>query len=155
MGLFDLFKKGNGKQLEFDNFNFKLAIVQELMYEQELLKPKFSASQFCEEQCFDFWEYGEKYAYQVPPEIRDYFETLEIPVKLANKVTKLYFDGGNEIYCEASLVWDGEDDLFDISKVSEAELKQFPNLKTVDGTVPMMTPEVKEFLKSKGVNLLI
>lgn len=76
-------------------------------------------------------------------------------MKLANKVTKLYFDGGNEIYCEASLVWDGEDDLFDIYKVSEAELKQFPNLKTVDGTVPMMTPEVKEFLKSKGVNLLI
>ncbi|MBM7283034.1 hypothetical protein ACS6Y8_05890 [Streptococcus suis] len=48
-----------------------------------------------------------------------------------------------------------EDDLFDITKISESELSQFPNLKTIDGTVLLMTDDVKLFLKSKGLRFLI
>ncbi|WP_394405282.1 DUF6892 domain-containing protein [Streptococcus sp. 20-1249] len=152
MKLFSFLKKKDLENLKFDNFDFKLAIIQELMYEQELLKPKFNVYEFCEEHGFDFWEYGEKYAYKIPPEIREWFEQLGIPAEIAKKVTRLYFDGGNDIYLVAAPTWDGEDDLFDITEISEAELQQFPNLKTIDGTVPMMTPKVKEFLKSKEIN---
>ena len=48
-----------------------------------------------------------------------------------------------------------EDDLFDITKISESELSQFPKLKTIDGTVLLMTDDVKLFLKSKGLRFLI
>lgn len=34
MGLLDIFKKKDSGILEFENFNFKLAIIQELMYNQ-------------------------------------------------------------------------------------------------------------------------
>ena len=34
--------------LQFDNFNFKLAIIQELMYEQNVLEPRFNVYSFCE-----------------------------------------------------------------------------------------------------------
>lgn len=32
--------------LQFDNFNFKLAIIQELMYEQNVLEPRFNVYSF-------------------------------------------------------------------------------------------------------------
>ncbi|MBO4126612.1 hypothetical protein PFZ59_02765 [Streptococcus suis] len=155
MGLLDFFKKKDLGIVEFENFNFKLAIIQELMYNQEELKPKFNALEFCEEQGLDFEEYGERYAYQVPPEIKTWFEQVEIPKDMARHVKSLYFDGGNEVYLEASPIWDGEDDLFDITEISESELSQFPNLKTIDGTVLLMTDDVKQFLKSKGLRFLI
>ena len=34
--------------LQFDNFNFKLAIIQKLMYEQNVLEPRFDVYSFCE-----------------------------------------------------------------------------------------------------------
>ena len=36
------------KCVQFKSFNFKLAVVQELMYVQEVLKPKFDVYDFCE-----------------------------------------------------------------------------------------------------------
>ena len=35
--------------MKFKNLNFKLAIIQELMYVQEILKPKFDVYDFCKE----------------------------------------------------------------------------------------------------------
>ncbi|HEL1669728.1 TPA: hypothetical protein U0949_000671 [Streptococcus suis 2651] len=155
MGLLDIFKKKDSGILEFENFNFKLAIIQELMYNQEKLEPKFDAYKFCEEHGLDYEEYGEEYAYQVPPEIKAWFEQLEIPKSMAKYVKSLYFDGGNEVYLEAAPIWDGEDDLFEITKISESELSQCSNLKTIDGTVLLMTDDVKLFSKSKGLRFLI
>lgn len=155
MGLLGFLKKEAEGNLHFDHFNFKLAIIQELMYEQEVLEPKFNAFEFCEERGLDYWEYGERYAYEIPPEIREWFEQLEIPLSLAKKVKRLYFDGGNEIYCQVAPIWDGEDDLFDVTAISETELQQFPNLRTIDGTALLMTEETKDFLQSMGIKFLI
>lgn len=38
-------------------------------------------------------------------------------------------DGGNEIYANIIPQWDGEDEYFDLNKITEKELRQFPNLK--------------------------
>lgn len=38
-------------------------------------------------------------------------------------------DGGNEIYHQIIPFWDGEDDYFDIRKLTAADLGQFHNLK--------------------------
>lgn len=60
-----------------------------------------------------------------------YFKELRIPVALAEHVESLTLDGGNEIYGQIMLEWDGEYSLFDIADVKERELKQFGNLKQV------------------------
>lgn len=115
------------KCLVFDTFNFKLAVINELMYEQEILKPYFDIYEFK-----DFknahWdlETGDNVGGAV-----QFFKDLPIPAIYADKVTKIYMDGGNEIYQNIAPLWDGEDDRFDIDKLTERELRQFSNLKSM------------------------
>ena len=111
--------------LVFDNFNFKLAVIQELMYEQEVLKPYF-----------DIYDYAQfkkaKWNLDTIKNVRgavNFFKELPIPVSMAEKVERILMDGGNNIYLNIAPCWDGEDERFDLDKLSEAELKQFPNLK--------------------------
>lgn len=159
-------KKGNGdkekdpnkwkvslpeeKCLQFKSFNFKLAVVQELMYVQEVLRPKFDVYDFCEnytERDID----PEDYYFEVIPEVKKWFIDLSIPASLAALVTELYFDGGNEIYAQLIPFWDGEDDVFDIETLTEEDICQLPNLKTIDGTAILMSEQVKNLCKSKGI----
>ena len=115
--------------LQFYNFNFKLAIMQVLMYEKGLLEPKFDI--------FDF-----AYAYKgreidpeyegyddVIPEAAEWFWNYPIPARLAQEVTEINMDGGDDINCQLAPQWDGEDDLFSLNGLEEAEVRQFPNLK--------------------------
>ena len=111
--------------LVFDNFNFKLTVIQELMYEQEVLKPYF-----------DIYDYAQfkkaKWNLDTIKNVRgavNFFKELPIPVSMAEKVERILMDGGNNIYLNIAPCWDGEDERFDLDKLSEAELKQFPNLK--------------------------
>lgn len=113
--------------LSFDTFNFKLSVINELMYEQEILKPYF-----------DIYEYMDfKKAHwnlETEKNVRgalQFFKDLPIPVAYADKVTVICMDGGNEIYQNIAPLWDGEDERFDIDKLTEAELRQFPNLKSM------------------------
>lgn len=52
-------------------------------------------------------------------------------------------DGGNEIYQNIAPLWDGEDERFDIDKLTEAELRQFPNLKSMT----VMTTKLEKLQK--------
>lgn len=111
--------------LEFDNFNFKLAVIQELMYEQEVLKPYFDI--------YDYLKFKKSRANtesykNVKPAV-DFFKNLKVPISLADKIENINMDGGNEIYINICPMWDGEDERFDLTNVSLKELKQFPNLK--------------------------
>lgn len=83
------------------------------------------------------------------------FDKIEIPQEMAFSISSLYFDGGNDIFSQLAPIWDGEDDIFDIKAISEDELAQFPNLKTIDGTAFFMTKEVMAFLKEKDIAILI
>lgn len=40
-------------------------------------------------------------------------------------------DGGSAVYGQIWPFWDGEDEYFDLDAVTEAELRQFPNLTRV------------------------
>nr|WP_314603709.1 hypothetical protein [uncultured Capnocytophaga sp.] len=138
------------KCVQFKSFNFKLAVVQELMYVQEVLRPKFDVYDFCEnytERDID----PEDYYFEVIPEVKKWFMDLPIPTSLAALVTELYFDGGNEIYAQLIPFWDGEDDVFDIESLTEEDISQVPNLKTIDGTAILMSEQVKNLCKSKGI----
>ena len=116
--------------LKFDNFNFKLCIIQELMYNKNLLLPKFDVYDFAEE--YDKREIDiEEEGYEPIKEIVDWFQKIEIPISLASYIEKIRMDGGNEIYTQIIPFGDGEDDYFDIKEISEDEIKQFPNLKKI------------------------
>ena len=111
----------------FQDFNFKLAVINELMYNQETLKPKFDVYAFAEQHNINLslmqWEY------EMIPEVREYFEALEIPVDLLPTITSLSQDGGDDIHLQVCPMWDGEDDLFNITSTADCAL--LPNLKHV------------------------
>ena len=112
--------------LHFDHLNFKLAIIQVLMYEEEVLKPAFDIFDFAEE--FSDLDIDTESMEIIQPAL-DYFEKLQIPKEYAQHVQEIDMDGGNEIYMNLIPQWDGEDETFDLNEVSEEELKQFPNLE--------------------------
>lgn len=119
-------KECTGEVLEFENFNFKLAIIQVLMYELEILEPYFDICDFAV-------QYAEKKidtdSMVIIQPALNFFEKLPIPKRLAMQVEEINMDGGNDIYMNIIPQWDGEDGCFDLNEVSLSELRQFPNLK--------------------------
>jgi len=114
--------------LTFKDFNFKLLIIEVLMYDKELITPAFDAYEFAKNHTnrkIDIDQEG----YQVIPEFKQYFEELQIPASLAGEVTELYQDGGNAVYLEIIPFWDGEDNVFDLATAEDAA--QFPKLDSV------------------------
>ena len=111
--------------LAFDTFNFKLAVVQELMYNQEVLKPYFDIYDYM---IFKKAHWNLETDKNVRAAVK-FFKDLPIPVKLAGFVETIEMNGDDEIYMQIAPEWDGEDDRFDFNKVTKKELEQFTNLK--------------------------
>lgn len=111
--------------LVFDTFNFKLAVINELMYNQEVLKPYFDI--------YDYMAFKKAHwNLETDKNVRaavNYFKELPIPVSLADYVTEINMDGADDIYMNIAPEWDGRDERFDFNKLTEVELKQFKNLK--------------------------
>lgn len=111
--------------LVFDTFNFKLAVINELMYNQDVLKPYFDI--------YDYMAFKKgKWNLETDKNIRaavNYFKELPIPVSLADYVAEINMDGSDEIYMNIAPEWDGRDERFDFNSLTESELKQFKNLK--------------------------
>lgn len=118
-----------GETLAFKNFNFKIAVMNELMYEKALLEPKFDVFEYCEERGIDpYADFG------ALPQAKKWFKDYPVPADLAEQVSELYLDGGNEIYLQIAPDWDGEDELFDIKNIDAAELAPLINLKKIETT---------------------
>lgn len=138
-----------GEKMEFADFNFKLAVMQVLMYEKELLRPKFDLYEFVERykgREIDVDEEG----YDLIPEVTAYFEKLEIAKKFASEITEICQDGGDDIYMNMLCFWDGEDDVFNINTFTDVE--QFYNLKTLSLFSDTQFKE-REYLKRKGIGV--
>ncbi len=129
--------------IPFTDLNFKLAVVQELMYEQDLL-PRFDLREHAAEQGFTY----DDGSFEAVPEALAHFEALEVPVELAEKITEIRMDGGNEIYLQVAPNWDGEDDLFDVDEF--ADLRHFPNLKSMT-LFYTGNEEALETLRARGI----
>lgn len=113
---------------QFKDFNFKLAVIERLMYEQGVLTPRFDVYDFVEayvERQIDIEEEG----YDIIPEVRAYFEQLEIAAELLPRIEEINQDGGDTIYGQLCPFWDGEDDVFNIQSAEDAAL--LPNLRSV------------------------
>nr|ADH04650.1 unknown [Chondromyces crocatus] len=59
--------------------------------------------------------------YKAIQEVMAFYEKLEIPPDLLATITSLVPDGGDLAYMHAVSVWDGEDDLFDITSLDGIE----------------------------------
>ena len=135
--------------LQFDNFNFKLAIIQELMYDINVLQPEFDIYEFAKE--YKGEEIDTESETVIEPAL-EYFKNLQIPKSLAKEVGSFYMDGGNEVYMNIIPLWDGEDGYFDLNDVSLAELRQFPNL--TEATI--LTDDfdkIKKIFDAAGINV--
>ena len=119
-------KTTDGEVLHFDNINFKLTIIQVLMYDLRVLKPYFDIYDFAEE--FSEEEIDTESIEIIQPAL-EYMINLPIPKKYAEQVQEIDMDGGNEIYMNLIPQWDGEDETFDLNEVGVEELRQFPNLE--------------------------
>lgn len=142
------FKPITGEKIEFADFNFKLAVVQVLMYEKELLLPKFDIYEFTKRytaRVIDLEEEG----YDLIPEVTAYFEKLEIDKKFAEEITEIY-QLGSDIYLNMINFWDGEDEVFNINTFTDVE--QFPNLKSMTLFYDIELKEL-EYLKSRGITV--
>lgn len=116
----------NEPEIHFTDFNFKLCILQILMYEKELLQPKLDIYEFIKwykKRTID----TEKERFEPIPEVMDYLKQLPILVKYTHEITDIYQDGGNEIYLNTCLECEGYEDYWDIESTEDA--KHFPNLK--------------------------
>ena len=144
-------KTTDGEVLHFDNINFKLAIIQVLMYDLEVLKPIFNIFDFAEEAS----ELNiDTESMEIIQPALEYMMNLPIPKKYAEQVQEIYMDGGNEIYMNLIPQWDGEDDGFDLNEVSLKELQQFPNLKQAT-IISSNFEHVKETFDKQGVQVKV
>ena len=144
-------KETDEELLSFENINFKLAIIQVLMYDLLVLKPYFDIYDFAEE--FSEEEIDTESLEIIQPAL-DYMINLPIPKKYAEQVQEIYMDGGNEIYLNLIPQWDGEDDSFDLNEVSLKELQQFPNLKQAT-IISSNFEHVKETFDKQGVQVKV
>ncbi len=142
------YRKIAGKKIEFADFNFKLAVIQVLMYEKKLLQPQFDLYDFVDnyaERKIDVEEEG----YEFIPEVTDYFRTLEIDEKYADEITEINQDGGDEIYGNVLRFWDGEDDTFNIQNFED--IRHFKNLRKMSLFYADNLDEIKQQLLEKNI----
>ncbi|MEU2025049.1 hypothetical protein ABZ565_23325 [Streptomyces sp. NPDC016469] len=119
----------------FRDFNFKLLVIEQLMYNDETLTPAFRIADRLKAKGIDqdpqTYAYEHDLAFTVLNEARAHFEALEISTELLATVKTLVLDGGLEVYQECAPVWDGEDDLFDVGSLEDLDL--LPNLRLISG----------------------
>ncbi|WP_139979890.1 DUF6892 domain-containing protein [Nocardioides litoris] len=131
----------------FTDSNLKLAVVQVLMYDKGLIQPEFDVHDFVAQhtdRAIDVDAEG----HAPIPEVRAWFDALEVPTALLAEVDEIYMDGGNEVYLQVAPRWDGEDGAFDVERWDDLDL--LPALESI--TVMGGDEEVVEQLRARGLD---
>jgi hypothetical protein len=117
-----------GEGVAFVDLNFKLMVLQELMYRRSVLRPKLDVYELAKRHRAREIHI-DKEGYAILPEVRAFFERYPIPAALLNGIASLDQEGGDEIYLQIFPFWDGEDDTFDVQSAEDAAL--LPDLAKV------------------------
>ncbi|MET9656847.1 hypothetical protein [Streptomyces sp. NPDC006510] len=138
----------------FRDFNFKLLVIEKLMYQDKTLTPAFSIDECLRAKGIEdaqLYAFDNDLDYTVLDEARAHFEALEISEELLATVDTLLIDGGLQVYYECSPVWDGEDDLFDVGSLDDLDL--LPNLRRLIGArdCGLGVPFKAEVLAARGI----
>ena len=136
------------KVLEFKDPNFRLAVINVLMYEKNIIEPAIDPFDFAEnydKRAIDIDEEG----YEIIPEILEYFNNLEILDSQVKDIDELYQDGGDDVYMAIFPFWSGTDDIFNINSAEDAAL--LPKLKNVT-LFHSSENDILEQFETKGIN---
>ncbi len=132
----------------FTDFNFKLAVIQELMFGDAPVLEPFRLTDFVA-------GYPDRTinpaleGAQPIPEVVDFFKAYEIEQSYADTITSLYLDGGNDIYHEIAPQWEGDTPVFDIADFSD--VINFKNLKEITNELFPMSETLKAQLQDVGI----
>ena len=148
--MLDDFEKSGAVPIKnFQDLNFKLAVINHLMYEKEVLKPRFDIYTFVK--TIDHPCDIETDGYAVVPEALKWFAALELTPGQLEQVTSLYIEGGSEIYHQIYPFWDGEDDTFDINSFDDVKL--LPRLQSIDWNSLVPADIDTAALKSRSIKI--
>ena len=143
----------------FKDFGLKLLVIEALMYQQEVLLPKFDIYEFARE--YDKREISvEDDGYAVIPEVKKYFTNLAIPDELLSKVEALHqssgLDGGPSFMRHLYPFWDpgSGDEPVPVTNKAIEDLALLPNLKRISGLENSKPgPSLCKALEERGVTL--
>ena len=112
--------------IKFKDFNFKLAVVNNIIENSGKFK-------------LDSFEFAENYTkrdiaidaegYDIIPEIKEYYENIEVLESDVQNIEEICQDGGDDIYMTLCPFWSGEDEIFDITSVED--VMHLPKLKNI------------------------
>lgn len=85
-GVSSSYKLPTGGEAQFEDLNFKLMVIDELMYINKLLSPEFNLRDFAK--AYDAREISVS-GYESIPEALDYMRGLAIPQELLSRITHL------------------------------------------------------------------
>lgn len=112
----------------FADFNFKLAVIEELMYKQQVLRPQFEIGAFVQEYATRRISIAEEGDHPIP-EVREYFERLALTEEDLSHVTKLVIGAGQQVQQQIIPFGNGEDGYFDVHSLED--LRHLPNLSVL------------------------
>lgn len=131
-------------KIKFKDFNFKLAVLDQLMFRKKLM-PAFDVREYIrkEGKKFDINKHG----YKPVPGVKKFLRDLEIPAELLAQVD-IIDQNYHTLYHQVIPHWDGEGDEFNIT--STDDLKLVPNLKEAILLYDYEQKMVNEFI-AKGI----
>ncbi|GAA1643937.1 MULTISPECIES: DUF6892 domain-containing protein [Brevibacterium] len=138
--------------VKLPTFAWRAAIIQELMYEQGVLEPRFDVDDFARDRgphSFD----PQDYMGEMIPSVRTWFRKLPVPAALAENIEHLVLDGGNDIYLQLIPQWDGEDESFDIRSLKDDDVAPFAKLRSVDDVGGFLGPRARKTLEDRGITV--
>lgn len=138
--------------LSLKSFPFRLAILNELMFVQRVLGPRFNVYDFAQDRGAKNFDPDEYYDTMIPS-VRAWLRGYPIPARVAGKVEQLVLDGGNEIYAQLIPRWDGEDNSFDITTITDHDLEPFTNLRRVEDIGGFLGVRARRALERRGVHV--
>ena len=129
----------------FEDFGFKLVVINSLLLEETSFSKKLEEmkEKYVEEYDGDEFECIE--------EMVQFFENLKLTEEDLALVKKLVFDGGEDIYFLLMPDWDGESEEFDVKSVKGFE--QLPNLKEVE-YISMCEEKLMEEFEKRGIAII-
>jgi hypothetical protein len=132
----------------FFDFNFKLCIIEELMYNKRLILPVFNSYKFAENYPFREIDIDDE-GYDIISEFKEYFENLIIAQEILDKVEEITLHlAGSTVVHEIYPFWDGEDDIFNV--YASEDIFLLKNLRIVYET-DVLEDAVKNKLREKGI----
>lgn len=144
-------KNSKGKYLFENDMGLKLMVIQKLMYEDEILFPKFDVHEFAQKNKLDLEKIEEETQRSVIPQAWEYFKNLPIEKVLLFDITELYFDGSQEIYMQ--IAPNGQPNWDDIAVKNLEDIKYLVNLKKTNA-MNFTKAQIKT-LKNKGIQVTL